>query len=379
MTDRSIDTSERSTRSAAARLALASRGDALTPYLFEALERRFPVVGRIEPELTPLQRYTVAALTVRPSRSAWAERFYKSGVASGFRSASAVRRLRRLEERPDAVVQVHALFEQSEAPSTLYIDCTHRQSAEFWPPWNPLRGRALEDWYRREQRSYEAARHLFAFCEPTRRSLVDEYGIPPEKVSVVGAGANLPQLPAVRARRQDGAPTILFIGNDFVRKGGEVLLAAFEQVRLAIPDARLVLVGTRPSLTPRAGVEVLGRIRDRTRIAELYREAAVFCVPSFFDPYPLVLLEAMAFGVPVVATAQTGTPEMVEDGRTGRLVRAGDADALAVALLESLLHPDASERQAVAARRAVETRFTWDHVVERMAPALESLGSGRGR
>ncbi len=360
------------------RLALASRGDALTPYLFAALERRFDVVGRIAPELTSLQRYTVAALTVRPSRSAWAERFYKSGTATRLRSAHAVRQLRALGERPDVVVQVHALFDQALAPSVLYLDCTHRQSAELWPAWNPLRGRALDEWYRREQQSYDAARHLFAFSEPTRRSLIDDYGIAPQKVTVVGAGVNLRQLPVVRPR-PSGPPTVLFIGNDFIRKGGAVLLEAFARVRSALPDARLVLVGSRPPIAAQPGVEILGRVRDRARIAELYRDAAVFAVPSFFDPFPLVLLEAMAFGVPIVTTRQTGTPEMIADGETGALVATGDAAALADALLDALQDPDAAEVRAAAARRDVERRFTWDAVVDRMAPALDAVSSGRTR
>lgn len=363
----------------ATRLALASRGDALTPYLFAALERRFAVLGRIDPELTPLQRYGVAALTLRPTRSAWAERFYKSVVATRLRSANAAKQLLRLHARPDVVVQVHALFEQSLAPSALYLDCTHHQSAELWPAWNPLRGRALEEWYRRERRAYNAARHLFAFSGPTRRSLIDDYGVAPEKVTVVGAGVNLPQLPPTRPRVAAGAPTILFIGNDFVRKGGEVLLAAFRQVRQSVGDARLVLVGTRPLISPQAGVEVLGRVHDRARIAELYREATVFCVPSFFDPYPLVLLEAMAFGVPVVTTEQSGTPEMVVDGATGRVVPTGDVEALAGALIDVLHDPSRADGLAIAARREVEQRFTWDHVVERMAPALDALAAGRSR
>jgi starch synthase len=358
------------------RLALASRGDALTPYLFAALERRFDVAGRIDPELTPLQRYAVAAMTMRPRRSDWAERFYKSGTATRLRSANAVKQLLGLRARPDVVVQVHALFDQPVAPSVLYIDCTHRQSADLWAPWNPLRGRALEEWYRREQASYDAARHLFAFSHATRRSLIDDYGIAPEKISVVGAGANLQQLPPMRPR-PDGPPTVLFIGNDFVRKGGEVLLEAFASVRRSIPDARLVLVGTRPPIAPQAGVEVLGRVRDRARIAQLYRRAAVFCVPSLFDPFPLVLLEAMAFGVPAVTTRQSGTPEMMTDGATGLLVEPGDAEALAAALIESLTDVEAAEARAAAARRDLQRRFTWDAVVDRMAPALEALSSDR--
>lgn len=358
-----------------ARIALASRGDALTPYLSAALERRFRVIGRIDPELTTLQRYGVAALTVRSNRGAWAERFYKSGTANRLRSANAAKQLLALGERPDVVLQVHALFDQPVAPAALYIDCTHRQSADSWPAWNPLRGRALDDWYRREQVSYGAARHLFAFSDATRRSLVDDYRIPADRVTVVGAGANLPELPPVHHRPAAAPPVILFIGNDFVRKGGAVLLEAFRQVRRSVPDARLVLAGSRPAIASEPGVEVLGRVRDRARIAELYRQAAVFCLPSFFDPYPLVVLEAMAFGVPVVTTAQTGTPEMVTDGETGVLVPVGDAARLADALIRSIRNPAEADRLAAAARCAVGDRFTWDDVVRRMTPALEALSS----
>lgn len=360
------------------RLALASRGDALTPYLFDAMERRYPVLGRIDPELTSMQRYEIAALTFRPSRSAWVERFYKSGAARRMRSLNAVQQLRRLPEPPDAVLQVHLLFDVPTEPAVLYIDCTHRQSAEQWPAWNPLRGRALNDWYRREHASYHAAQHIFAFSESARDSLVLDYAVPSDRVTVTGGGVNFHTLPDAPGQRPRTVPTILFVGNDFTRKGGHVLLEAFRLVRQTMPDARLRLVGTPPRIAPEPGVEVLGRIRDRRRIAELYEEATVFALPSYFDPYPLVTLEAMASGVPVVATAQSGTPEIVAHGETGLLVAPGRADQLAEALLRVLRDDELAGRLRRAARTAVEERFTWDAVVRRMAPALDALTRGRG-
>jgi starch synthase len=359
-------------------LVLASRGDPLTTFLFDALIRRFLVAGIINPDLSLLQRYAVAALTYRPSRSSWVERFYKSSTAGKFRSGNATRRLRALRTGRAVVFQVHALFSIGSEPSVVYIDCTHAQSAALWPAWNPLRGRTLQVWYRREQAIYDSAKHLFAFSAATKTSLTDDYGIDPAKITVTGAGVNflqLPELPLLGRERPEGPPIILFIGNDFVRKGGEILLAAFELVRGRIPDARLQLVGLDPKIASQAGVEVLGRIDNRSRIAELYASAAVFVVPSFFDPFPLVALEAMAFGVPVIASNQMGTPEMITDHRTGRLVEPGNVEALANALLELLLDRDRAEGMAIAARQQIETEFTWDAVVERMAPVLTQLGA----
>ena len=359
-------------------LALVSRGDALTPYFFAALARRFPITATIDPELSRPQRYLVAALTLRLTRSRWMERFYKSNLATRLRSANARREVRSLHSSPNVAVQVHALFQLSGLPSVLYVDCTHAQSAALWPAWNPLRGRSLEGWYRNEREIYRAAEHLFAFSEATKGSLVGDYGLAPEKVTVTGAGVNflqLPELPTRRDPRSSAHPTILFIGNDFVRKGGEVLLEAFANVRRLIPGARLQLVGLDPGIRARPGVEVLGSIRDRERVAELYRAAAVFVVPSFFDPFPLVALEAMAFGLPVIASRQMGTPEMIVDGVTGKLVEPGDVVGLTNVLLEVLRDPDSADLLGAAARRDVQNRFTWDAVVDRMAPVLEKLSA----
>lgn len=353
------------------RLMVASRGDALTPYLYRALQRRFPGTGQVAVDLTPAQRYIAAATTFRPSRQAWVEKFYKSSRAYRFRSANAARELAGLDGDFDVLFQIHALFDSSRADTTLYIDCTHRQSAAHWPAWNPLAGDQLNRWYRQERSAYHRAAHLFAFSEPTRASLIQDYGVPAEKVTTTGAGINLDQLPELTGRAQ--APTVLFIGNDFVRKGGLVLLEAFRAVRREIPTARLQLVGTTPAIARQDGVDVLGRIWDRAEIVRLYRQASVFAVPSYFDPFPLVLLEAMAFGLPTVSSHSCGIPEIVEDGRTGRLVRAGDVSALAAALIDTLSDPAAAGLAGRAGRSRVERLYTWDAMVDRMAPALHRL------
>lgn len=346
---------------------LASRGDALTPYLLAALQRRFPGSRELPVDLTPVQRSVVAAGTFRPSRTAWVEQFYKSSLAFRLRSVNAARRRSRAGGH-DHVLQVHALFDVPDTNASMYIDCTHRQSAEYWPAWNPLTGSALQRWYDREERGYHRAAHLFAFSEATRHSLVEDYHVPPDRVTTTGAGVNLAALPALTGRA--AAPTILFIGNDFVRKGGLVLLDAFRTVRRAVPGVRLQLVGTDPRLPAQDGVEVLGRIHDRAVIEQLYRQASVFALPSYFDPFPLVLLEAMAFGLPTVSSRSCGIPEMVGDGAAATTVEAGDVAALATALIATLSDPDAAAAQGRVGRARVEEHFTWDAVVNRMAPAI---------
>lgn len=358
------------------RLLLAERGDALVSYLTRALRDRYTIAGSLDVELTQPQRLLTAAVTFRPSRRDWAERFYKSNLAVDLRSRNAAAAQGQVEHPYDVVFQTHALFEIRGARSVLYVDCTHHQSAREWPQWNPLRGRALQRWYDREQGQYQRAAHLFAFSQPTARSLVEEYAVPPERVSVVGAGVNFETLPQPRGEGSNGGsgspPTVLFVGNDFVRKGGPDLLRAFAQLRRRVPDARLQIVGTRHPVPEQPGVEVLGRIFDRAEVARLYAAATVFVLPSHFDAYPLVLLEAMAQGLPCVVTPTCGVPEMVDEG-TATTVPVGDPERLAAALVDLLRDPVRAAQMGQRGRERVEQGFLWSQVVDRMAPALNAL------
>ncbi len=356
------------------RLVLLSRGDALTPHLLGALREKYSVDALLDGiDLTTSQRLAVALNTFRPNRSRWAERYFKSDLGFRLRSANASARLREHGAPEAAVLQVHALFEVHPPSAIIYVDCTHRQSAELWPAWNPLQGNALHRWYERERQQYQDAAHLFAFSDWTRRSLVDDYGVDEDRVTVVGIGANFPVTARV-ARLPDSAPTILMVGNDFVRKGGLVLLEAFEAVRERMPAARLVLAGTTPPVRSFPdGVEVHGRVHDRARVAELFADADVFAMPSYFDPLPHAVLEAMSQALPVVAANVCAMPELVQDGVTGHLVEGGDPAGLADALVRVLTSPGRGADLGRQGQLRMREAFGWEHVVERMSPVLDQL------
>ena len=359
------------------RVLLADRGDPVAAGLAAAMRTRFDVVAQLDAELNPRERLLVAATTFRPSRQAWAERFYKSNLGVTLRSRRARAGLAGTHESADIVFQTHALFETADDRTVMYLDCTHRQSMAQWPGWNPLRGQALEQWLLRERRQYHQAAHLFTFYEETTRSLVEQYGVDSSRITVVGAGVNFVDLPVVRRRPAGRPPTVLFVGNDFERKGGPQLLAAFAELRRRVPRARLRIVGTPYAAPTQDGVEHVGRVRSRDRMSQLYAEADVFCLPSFYDPFPGALLEAMAHGLPCVVTATGGMPEMVVDGRTALTVERGQgmvAD-LTVALEGLLTNPDTAAHMGRLGRERVEERFTWSHVVQRMAPALERVAT----
>ena len=160
------------------------------------------------------------------------------------------------------------------------------------------------------------------------------------------------------------AARVLVVGRLSHEKGQPVALEAIAELRHQGVDAQLTLVGDGPfapqlqRLARKLGIEhavtFTGAV-GQDEMPTYYRDADIFCQPSFAEGIPVVLMEAMASGLPVVSSAIAGIPELVEDGVTGRLVPPGRPDLLATALGE--LHRQPHERRAMgAAGRAVVER-----------------------
>jgi phosphatidylinositol alpha-mannosyltransferase len=175
---------------------------------------------------------------------------------------------------------------------------------------------------------------------------------------------------------------ILFIGRAEPRKGLPVLLRAFESVRRQMPWATLTLAGARPDFVarlareiyeegvPPASVEVLGWVDLEKKVEQMGR-AQVLCAPSLEgESFGIVLTEAMAAGLPVVASDLAGYRAVLDDGKSGILVPPNDVETLARELLR-VLH-DAGLRRRLAASGAVTVRdYSWKQVACQVLAAYE--------
>jgi glycosyltransferase involved in cell wall biosynthesis len=191
-----------------------------------------------------------------------------------------------------------------------------------------------------------------------------------------------------RGARDSEPPRLLFVGTYGRRKGCPELIDAVAQLRDGGIEVRLTLVGHEE----RRGEEAMLRaqIDNRHLVAEVefvgvvsplnlhryYEGADIFCLPSRVEGLPMALLEAMSFGLPVVATPVGGIPDVVEDGESGVLVPPGDAEALAAAVRSLCLNRDAREHLSAAAHARVQTLagpekivFAWKRLYSKYAGA----------
>ncbi|HEX2252093.1 MAG TPA: glycosyltransferase [Thermoanaerobaculia bacterium] len=237
-------------------------------------------------------------------------------------------------------------------------------------------------------------------CSPELVDRVCALGFPRERAAVIPYGVDVdtfhprPTEGARQWRRRlgvaDGAPLVLSVGRMASKKGFPVLLAALPRLLAAHPESHWVLAGAgdllerfRQMVCAMPGgerVHLPGAVL-RDALPDLYRAADLFVLPAVHDRrgnvdgLPNVILEAMASGLPVVASAISGIPLAVADGVTGRLVPEADADALAVALDGLLGDREAARRLGRAGRDKAAAELTWRAVAARYRSAYEAGGA----
>lgn len=342
--------------------------------LFAALDRRYGVVGVVRPVLPGLERYLLRLRYLHPNRDDWQVRTGLNLRAFQRRTAIAEAHLQRWHGRYDLIMQYASLFAPGlhfgERPYVVHLDNTYILSERHYPRWAPLRGRQRDEWIALERSTYRHAAFLFPKTDFSRRSLIEDYGCDPERVIRVGGGANIVAV-GLDGKTYD-SQIALFVGYEFERKGGPVLLRAWEAVRRRLPQAQLWIVGPRQPRTPeRDGVRWLGPLADRRELSQVYSRAAVFVMPSIFESWGNVFLEAMGHGLPCIGADHCAMPEVIEHGLTGLLVPPTASEPLAEALMALLGDPARAEAMGRRAHASVLHGHTWDDVVARMAPYIE--------
>lgn len=225
-----------------------------------------------------------------------------------------------------------------------------------------------------ERRVFAAATLLVGQSEDVARQF-ESYGVARDRIRVIPFGIAIGPL-EVRPP-PPGLPRVTFVGYSMERKGGWTLLRAFQE---SLRDrCRLTLV-TRDPVPPTPGVEIIANATAGDGVvARILAETAVFALPTYIDKSPYSILEAMAAGVPVVATDVGAIPEMVPDGVAGILIRPGDHQALARAI-GSLLDDEARRRRmGAAARKRVVERFDARRTTTDLLDVLEEARDRYGR
>jgi glycosyltransferase involved in cell wall biosynthesis len=260
---------------------------------------------------------------------------------------------------------------------TLHHPITVDRDLDLEHATNPLRRLTLRRWYGFLSMQMRVARQLprhLTVSQNSKKDITAQMGVDPSTLHIVPVGVDqeqfrpLPHITRVPGRLMTTASA------DVPLKGLSYLIEALAKVRTERPDAHLVVIGRPrhksavPAQLERLGlegvVEFVSGVSDE-RIVELYAEAELSVVPSLYEGFSLPAVEAMACGVPLVATTGGALPEVVgTDGESALTVPPQDPSALAVAIVRALDDPALRARLGEGGRRRVLDRFTWRRTAE---------------
>jgi len=234
-------------------------------------------------------------------------------------------------------------------------------------PWVPPK-HDVTSFLDRETDLYLNARHIFVGGNHVVKSLVEDYGINPHQVSIVGGGVNdYYKLNMSNSPPDTFAYTMIFVGWDFGMKGGPDLIKAFNHVRKKIPQLKLLIVGPTMAVQPAvAGIEYTGPITDNKTLLALYRKSDLFVMPSLCDSFGFVFLEAMSQGLPCIGTNVNAMPEIIEHGKTGYIVPLRNPEALAEAIIKYYSNTSNRRVMGECAIKRIKSFYTWDVVIQKM-------------
>lgn len=260
-------------------------------------------------------------------------------------------------------------------PVCLCMDATFHQLAHS--PW--FAPNTLSRWFQpltlgpvlaAEREVVRAAKLMLPWSQHVADSLRTDYGLPVEKVQLCSPSLSLEQLP-YRERSVPKRPRLLFVGGDFSRKGGPLLREVFAQHFADRADLDIVTFGPVPE---GPGIRVHREVKAYSPAwQELWSQADAFIFPSTLETYGLVLLEAMAFGVPIIAGPVGAAAELLGADERGLLLRDHQPATLQAAITRLLTDYPAAVQRAAAARAWVEQRHDLNLNARRLAKTLQQF------
>ncbi len=331
-----------------------------TPFFaLQEMQRRLPDLAVIEtPRLDGLTGRLIGPsrrLGLDITRNPLVQRCYAQSIEGQLQSF-----------RPDAVLAVGGAYKLARIsdrwPVVFVSDGLFCSVVDYYAKFRALSPATRQRAMRLERDFTRPASHRFALMSQwAAETAMAAHSIPASRVRVVPIGANLEQDPG-RSWIDQPKPALdlLWVGVDWQRKGGAVLLAAFAALRERMPQARLHIVGvTPPQAQHQPGVTVHGYLRksdpaEREKLLNLFASAFLFVMPSREEAFGLVYCEAAAFGVPSIAYRTGGVTTIVDDGRTGLLL---PMDAAPVDFGDAILSLWNDRGRYDAMRRAARERY----------------------
>jgi len=256
----------------------------------------------------------------------------------------------------------------------IYADATIKQLANLgYSRQNRESSRMARFIYGRGvRRQAQAGHHFFCMSRWYAQALQAEHGVPAAQITIIPPSLDTVYWSPRTGARPAGPFRVVFVGADFMRKGGDVLMAVAAMPEFASVEWHLVTKS--PPANPAANIHChTGFNSDAHGLRDLVQSSDVLVLPTRADCSSIVTIEAGASGIPTIATRMAGVSELIDDGVTGYLLEEPTVECLAAALRKYVNNPALAAEHGRAARQKVVVEFDTRVVVGRIRDALAAV------
>ena len=342
-------------------------------YMTRALQKHCGDVFYVGPMNAPIE-ILIGKIMHRSTRLFFRKNFmyfHSALVAKRYAKIAAQRLARQSFDvivTPAAATEI--AFLKTDVPIVLIKDATYPLLHNYYPIFSNLHQRSFNELTLNEDLALKKARVLLYSSTWAARSAIEDYGADPAKIHVVPFGANLDEIPpreVVLAREKSERCRLLFLGVDWVRKGGDIAYETLLKLEEIGIEAELIVCGTTPP--PGIAHERMKVIpfldkndeQQARAIEKLYATSDFLILPTRADCVPNVFREANAFGVPIITTDTGGVADAVRDGENGYILPFEARGKAYARVIAELYQDDQRYAEMVrASRAAFDERLNWD-------------------
>ena len=268
--------------------------------------------------------------------------------------------------------QMQSIFDCSldNVPHFIYTDHTHLanlnyvgfDSKKLYP----------KRWIDLENQVYTNATKIFVRSTNIQKSVVEQYHQPADKVICIYAGNNVEITHSTTEDKSYTGSNILFVGIDWERKGGPLLVQAFNKVLEKHPNARLTIVGANPSIQMK-NCTAIGKVSP-AELRSYYEAATIFCMPTNVEPFGIAFLEAMQARLPIIGTNVGAIPDFLQNEWNGFLVEPDDLQGVIDGITELLDDPNLCRLYGNRSAQLIKDKYSWKVVGQKIyTTVLENL------
>lgn len=348
-------------------------------YFFNSLKSKNALYTAISATPPDRMQLLYKALSFNSDMQKWKFRYHLNTGLFNQMTKAAEKKINTFDQNDfDVILQVGAWYNFTGLHNKTFAsyhdgNLATRLNSPYGYPY--IRKKYIQKAFNYEKKLYEKMDYIFPMSRWLAHSFVNDFKVDATKVIPVGAGINLPRIKDP-ANKNPKKPKILFVGKDFERKGGYVLLDAFRDVKKVIKNVELIITGPAniPGLPDGARCEgFISKNSDEgmEKLLTLYSEASIFALPSLYEPFGIAFAEAMAHKLPCIGTNNCAMPEIIDDGINGFIVKPNDSKLLADRIITLLQDHELRESMGEAAYKKYYSNYRWKIVTDKILNVLD--------